>query len=277
MDLISAKPEWLVGGGVAALLLLVWAISRHHAAHERKLNERLKRQLIAPVPPNVAHPVMVDSSPSEAQNFNTEDILKSDSLVYFLRRFRLGAPVSTVLSEAGWDQWFKGHTREIIREFQTVGLLEEVSGSTAINVTFGVGELKKIAKGLGLKVGGRKHELIARIQAASSSALALPEPLSDWLQCSPKADALLEKFAAELHVKEDREARERQRNSLKQIRASGLTKCVLLTANVEDGCCDRALAFEGKTVSIDTAPELPIRGCTARKCLCIWAGKSDYG
>ncbi len=53
------------------------------------------------------------------------------------------------------------------------------------------------------------------------------------------------------------------------MRAVNIEWVMMLTANVMDGCCDCAVKRANQYILMADAPDLPLPGCDARKCLCM--------
>ena len=60
------------------------------------------------------------------------------------------------------------------------------------------------------------------------------------------------------------------RRTLKNCRESGVTHVQILPANLEGHACVRADELATKPIPLDQVPELPLTGCDADSCGCIW-------
>jgi hypothetical protein len=60
------------------------------------------------------------------------------------------------------------------------------------------------------------------------------------------------------------------RRRLKDCRDSGITHLGLLTTNLTGHACAAADALANKRIPINEIPELPLAGCDAESCGCIW-------
>ena len=184
-------------------------------------------------------------------------------------------PVSEVLAEEVWNEAFGGKAGEVVGELKRLGLLTEMTESHAVQIAFGSGDLKAIVRRLGLKVGGTKEELLARIREAAPSELQLRRPLSEWLCISHSAELLMGRAQAREEARAHREWLEKRRNRVAEFKALGIERCELSPANVQGGCCAIADAMKGRLLKASDAPKLPLPGCDAEECLCDYIAVVD--
>lgn len=60
------------------------------------------------------------------------------------------------------------------------------------------------------------------------------------------------------------------RRTLKSCRESGITHVEILTVNLEGHACVCADELAKKPIPVDQIPELPLPGCDAKSCGCVW-------
>ena len=66
-----------------------------------------------------------------------------------------------------------------------------------------------------------------------------------------------------------RELDERREASLKRIREAGMRLVEVLAAE-NDLTCDAVWEYDSKTFDVEKAPDLPVAGCDAEYCRCMY-------
>jgi SAP domain len=114
-----------------------------------------------------------------------------------LARFRYPRQIDEVPRDDRWTMALGQTTDEAIRCFQSQGLICRQSVSSILDYKYGVAHLKTILKQHGLRVSGKKRELVARLLEADP--VGCQELTADVVafECSEKGRALANQFVSE--------------------------------------------------------------------------------
>jgi len=124
------------------------------------------------------------------------DRRNSPAHLLLLSKFRAGASLKSFHDADHWATALKEKPSEVIEHFVKEGLLEPTGLLELVAYKFKTSDLKSILKGNGLKVSGRKDELIQRLVDNNAQAMCEATKDIDLYQCTAVGAQLAESYLA---------------------------------------------------------------------------------
>lgn len=122
---------------------------------------------------------------------------KSPAHLLFLSKFRTPRAVDDFSKSDTWRAVLKEAPKKAIKRFLDEGMLEQASLAGLLNYKYKVSELKAMLKRRGLRVSGRKAELIERLVQADPQGMRKAVRGLSVLQCSEQGRMIAEQYLAE--------------------------------------------------------------------------------